>query len=290
MSETVQKYYPSVLQAIHLLILYIFIQTLVDFPLAIIDYYKDTEYMYHPVKKVLSGVGSTIFILVYGYKKMKVPFLKVFSFNFFNPLIVVAIVTFFWGMHNLLGKVSLWVEKVIPAPAWFWEMFGKILESDNNWWGAFMRVAIIAPVVEELIFRGIILQGFRRNYSAFVSVFMSALLFALFHLNPWQFPATFILGLLLGWIMIMNNNILLAIIGHSINNLMVLLSITYSEEISTMRIFSLESNAVMLVSAVMAIVSLGLIYVFSMPRFKINRSIKPSNSWIIKKTQKWITF
>ena len=268
MSETVQKYYPSIMQAIHLLILYIFIQALVDFPLALIDYYQDTEYMYHPVKKLLLNAGSTIFILVYGYKKMKVPFRMVFPFNFFNPLIIVVIITFFWGMHNLLSEMSFWIEKVIPAPAWFWEMFGKIFESENNWWGAFVKVAIVAPVVEELIFRGIILQGLRRNYSVFVSVFMSALLFALFHLNPWQFPSAFILGLLLGWVTVMNNNILLAIIGHSINNLMVLLSITYLKEISTMQIFSLEKNTVMLISTAMAIVSLGLIYVFSKHKFK----------------------
>ena len=263
MNETAQKYYPNILQAIHLIILYFFIQALVDFPLALIDYYKDTEYLYHPVKKVLLGAGSTIFILIYGYRKMEIPFLKVFSFNFFNPLIIVAIVTFFWGMHNLLSIMNLWIEKVIPAPPWFWEMFGKIFETNYDWWGTFMKVAIVAPFVEELIFRGIILQGFRRNYSAFVSVFMSALLFALFHLNPWQFPSAFVLGLLLGWIMVMNNNILLAIIVHSINNLMVLLSITHLEEISTMKIFSLNENIVLLISAVLAIVSLGLIYVFS---------------------------
>jgi membrane protease YdiL (CAAX protease family) len=271
MSETVQKYYPSILQSIHLIILYIFIQTLVDFPLALIDYYKDTEYMYNPLKKVLLNVVSTVFILVYGYKKMKIPFHKVFPLKFFNPLIVISVVIFFWGMHNILNEVNLWIEKVIPPPSWFWEMFDNIFESNGNWFGTFMKVAIIAPVVEELIFRGIILQGLRRNYSAFISVFMSALLFALFHLNPWQFPATFILGLLLGWITVMNNNILLAIIGHSINNLMVLLSINYWDEISTMQIFSSENNTVMLISAVVAIISLVLIYVFSMPWFRMNR-------------------
>ena len=272
MNETVQKYYPTILQAIHLLVLYLFIQALIDFPLALIDYYKDTEYLYHPIKKVLLNAGSTIFIIVYGYRKMKVPFNNVFPRNVFNPLIIVAIVTFFWGMHNLLSEMNLWIERVIPAPMWFWEMFGKVLDSENNWWGSFVNVAIIAPVVEELIFRGIILQGLRRNYSAFVSVFMSALLFALFHLNPWQFPATFILGLLLGWIMIKNNNILLAIIGHSINNLMVLLSITHIEEISTMQIFSSEKIIVMLVSTAIAVVSLGLIYILSVRKFNTKSS------------------
>ena len=61
--------YPTVLQAIHLVVLYIFIQALVDFPLALIDYFKDTETLYHPVKKVILGVGSVVFILWYGYRK-----------------------------------------------------------------------------------------------------------------------------------------------------------------------------------------------------------------------------
>ena len=266
MNETTQKYYPSILQAIHLIILYFFIQALVSFPFALIDYYNDTEYLYHPVKKVLLGVGSTIFILVYGYRKMKIPLNMVFPLKFFNPLIIVAIVIFFWGMHNWLSIVNLWIEKAIPPPPWVWEMFGKIFENNNNRWGAFMKVVIIAPVVEELIFRGIILQGLRRNYSAVFSVFMSALLFALFHLNPWQLFPAFVLGLILGWVMVKNNNILLAIIVHAINNLMVLLSITYLEEISTMKIFSTNENIVLLISAVFVIVSLGLIYFFSIKR------------------------
>ena len=59
MDHPAKRYYPSILQAIHLIILYIFIQTIVDFPLAMIDYYKDTEYLYHPVKKII--IKSIIF-------------------------------------------------------------------------------------------------------------------------------------------------------------------------------------------------------------------------------------
>ena len=68
MQPPVIKQYPTIIQAIHLIILYIFIQTLVDFPLALLDYFNDTEYLYHPVKKVLLGVGSTLFILWWGFR------------------------------------------------------------------------------------------------------------------------------------------------------------------------------------------------------------------------------
>lgn len=266
MNEFRNKYYPTVLQAIHLLVLYIFIQSLVDFPLAMLDYYNDTEYLYHPVKKILLGVGSTLFILYYGFKKSQAPLKEVFPLKAFNPLIVLPITTFLWAIHNLLEIPSQLLDRYIPPPDWFWEMFNKIFEGDFGFWGAFLKVAVVAPVVEELIFRGLILQGFRRNYSPLVAVLMSALLFALFHLNPWQFPATFMLGLLLGWIMLRTNNILLAILGHSINNFLVLISITYWKEIHELYFYLLQKPIIYLYSSVIVIGSLILIYIFGKRR------------------------
>lgn len=268
MNEVSQKYYPTVLQAIHLVILYIFIQTIVDFPLAVLDYYNGTDYLYHPVKKITLGVGSVLFILVYGFKKSKAPLSKVFPLKFFNPLVLIPIITFFWGMHNLLEIVSIWMDKVIPPPDWFWELFSKIFDSDYGWWGAFFKVAVLAPVIEELIFRGLILQGFRRNYNGFFAVFISALLFALFHLNPWQFPATFILGLLLGWIMLRTNSILLVILGHSINNALVLLSITYWEPIRSHPIYLMEKKDLYFVSTLVVLCSIVVIYLLSINWWK----------------------
>ena len=273
MNELNKKYYPTVLQAIHLLILYIFIQSLVDFPLAMIDYYKDTEYLYHPFKKIVLGVGSTIFILVYGFRKSKVLLFDVFPVKFFNPLIIIPIITFLWAAHNLLEIPSALLDKYLPAPAWFWEMFNKIFEGDFGWLGAFMKVAVVAPIVEELIFRGLILNGLRRNYKAVTAVFMSALLFALFHLNPWQFPATFVLGLLLGWIMLRTNNILLAIIGHSINNFLVLLSLTYWQEIRSNAFYLMDKPKIYFTSLLVVLLSLLLIYLFSKKWFKKNEQL-----------------
>lgn len=260
MNELRQKYYPTILQAIHLLILYIFIQSVVDFPLALIDYFNDTEYLYHPIKKIVLGVGSTLFILIYGFRKSKAPLFNVFPLKFFNPLIIIPIITFLWAAHNLLEIPNAILDKYLPAPLWFWEMFNKIFEGDYGWWGAFLKVAVVAPVVEELIFRGLILQGFRRNYNAFTSVVMSALLFALFHLNPWQFPATFVLGILLGWIMLRTNNILLAILGHSINNFLVLLSLTYWNEIRSNAFYLMTKDKIYYTSALVVLLSLLLIY------------------------------
>ena len=268
MNQIRQKYYPTTLQAIHLIILYIFIQTVVDFPLALIDYYNDTEYLYQPIKKIILGVGSTLFILIYGFRKSKAPFFEVFPVKLFNPLILIPVITFLWAAHNWLEIINVAVEKYLPAPYWFWELFSKVFDSDYGWWGAFLRVAVVAPIVEELIFRGLILHGLRKNYNAFVAVTISALMFALFHLNPWQFPATFVLGLLLGFLMIRTNNIILAIIGHSINNFLVLITVTYYERIHTYGIYLMEKKNLLYVSSLVIAVSIILIYLTSMKWLK----------------------
>lgn len=272
MQQFRQTYYPTILQAVHLLILYLFIQTVVDFPLALIDYYKGTDYLFNPVKKIVLNAGSTLFILIWGFKKSKAPLSEVFPLKRFNPLVLFPIITFFWGAHNLLDVVNNAIEKVLPAPAWFWELFSKVFESDFGWWGAFMKVVVIAPVIEELIFRGLILQGLRKNYHAVTAVLVSALMFSLFHLNPWQMPATFILGVLLGWLMIRTNSILLAILGHSLNNLMVLLTVTYWEQISSHAINLMGKEEKLILSGMVAGLSLILIFLSTLwPSKKIKK-------------------
>ncbi|MEN8118400.1 MAG: type II CAAX endopeptidase family protein [Bacteroidota bacterium] len=271
MEQFRNKYYPTVLQAMHLVILYIFIQTIVDFPLALIDYFNGTSYLYHPVKKILLGVGSVLFILIYGIRKSKAPVLQIFPLKLFNPLIIIPIIAFIWGAQNVLEVINIWVEKILPVPPWFWELFNNIFESDYGWTGAFIKVAVIAPIIEELIFRGLILQGFRKNYNGFVAVFISALLFALFHLNPWQFPATFILGLLLGWIMLCTNNIFLAIIGHSVNNAMVLLTVTFWQPIHEHPVYLMEQDDLLYLSGLVILLSIVLIYFTSIAWFRKNR-------------------
>ena len=260
------KYYPTFLQAVHLVILYIFIQAIIDFPLALIDYYYGTEYLYLPIKKIIVGVGSVLFILYYGYRKSKNKLLEVFPLRFFNPLVILMIIPFIAGAQFFITQVNFWVETAIPPPPWFFELFNSIFESDYGWMGAFMKVVIVAPIIEELIFRGIIVNGFMRNYPNFLTVFFSALLFALFHLNPWQFPATFVLGLLLGWLMVRTRNILVCIAGHAINNLLVLLSVTYYQEISQHALFLMGKEKQMYVGALTMAFSVVIMIMLTMKK------------------------
>jgi len=249
-----------------LIVLYTFIQTLVDFPLALLDFYNGTDYLSNPIKKVMLGLGSNSFILYYAYKRAGVPLSELFPVRRFNLLVIVPLLFFLWSAQNLIGEVNIALDKVLPPPAWFWELFNKIFESDYGIYGAFMKVVIMAPLIEELIFRGVIMHGLMRNYSKFTAVWVSALMFALFHLNPWQFPATFILGLLLGLVMLRTRNIYLCILGHAINNGLVLISIQFWSEIQKNAFTQSPKSNQLIISTLVAAITLTLIFLLTRRR------------------------
>jgi len=231
MRRNSNKFYPSILEAANLIILYIFIQTIVDFPLALWDYFHGTEYLYAPVKKISLGICSIVFIWLYSYIKSHSQWKNLFPVKKFNLLIFIPVILFLASAQIFLDEINQKIIEILPPPPWFNELFAMVFENKFGFWGTFIKVVIIAPFVEESIFRGIIMHGFMRNYPAVIAVFVSALFFALFHLNPWQFSATFLLGLLLGTIMVITRNIFACMAGHAINNFLVLISIKYWSEI-----------------------------------------------------------
>jgi len=77
---------------------------------------------------------------------------------------------------------------------------------------------IIAPLMEEILFRGYILTTINKYYSTFVSILISSILFATVHLEFQVFIPLLILGIILGYLRTSNNNIYYSIIFHVLNN------------------------------------------------------------------------
>lgn len=59
-------------------------------------------------------------------------------------------------------------------------------------------VVIVAPVVEEIFFRGLALRSLEHKYGEMWAIVGSAALFAAVHFEPLQFPALFLFGLVAG--------------------------------------------------------------------------------------------
>lgn len=107
------------------------------------------------------------------------------------------------------------LSNLIPMPEFMKEIFDMILDKSIY---NLIVVVIIGPVFEEILLRGIILDGFLRQYSPIKSIFWSSFLFGLLHLNPWQFIGAFIIGLLMGYIYYKTRSLIACIYIHLINN------------------------------------------------------------------------
>lgn len=81
------------------------------------------------------------------------------------------------------------------------------------------------------MFRGVILRGLLARHRLHVAVIVSSLLFGLIHLNPWQFVSATLLGLVYGWWSFRTRSLIPSLLGHAINNGIVVLLVCYRPDI-----------------------------------------------------------
>ena len=88
---------------------------------------------------------------------------------------------------------------------------------------------IAAPVLEEMLFRGIILRSFLRQYPRRVAILGSAALFGLAHLNIYQFATGLVIGVVAGWLYERSRSLWPCIVLHAAYNT----AVTYLAATST---------------------------------------------------------
>ncbi len=79
-------------------------------------------------------------------------------------------------------------------------------------------IGIFGPFSEELVFRGIIYQGYKRTGTAFQAMLLSALLFALMHMNINQAAYAFVIGLIVILLVEATGSIWSSILFHVVFN------------------------------------------------------------------------
>lgn len=124
-----------------------------------------------------------------------------------------------WSVVAALGTIipSTWVQELMPElPNWVEQEFELILK---NRWG-YLSIGLLAPLSEEIVFRGAILKSLLSSsrLPAWGAIALSALMFALIHMNPAQMPHAFVIGLLLGWMYWRTGSILPGMAYHWANN------------------------------------------------------------------------
>jgi len=87
----------------------------------------------------------------------------------------------------------------------------------------FPFASVIAPIIEEVYFRGFSYQAFKKRWGTKGGLPASATFFALLHLDPWVLLEVLIIGILLAYAYEKTRSLPLVIIAHILNNTVALL-------------------------------------------------------------------
>ena len=135
-------------------------------------------------------------------------------------LITVALTFATMIVADLPNYLNYKVTTSIPALKSFYEMVSAVMDqmTGGPFWSSFLLAAIFAPVFEEWLCRGMVLRGLLTKMKPGWAIVISALFFALIHMNPWQALNAFIIGVVMGYIYYRTGSLWLTMLMHFINN------------------------------------------------------------------------
>lgn len=162
---------------------------------------------------LISVIGSVLTIALFFWRKWVVLSRTYLRSNPWFTLLWVV----FLGLGSILPLQWIYEQLNISLSMEMEEMFKSIM---GNRWG-YLALGILAPLAEEMVFRGAILRTLLNYFNGrmyWVPIIVSALLFGLVHGNMAQLLNAFLIGILLGWMYYRTESIVPGVVLHWVNN------------------------------------------------------------------------
>lgn len=200
----------SLIDAALFLVIFAAVQFAVSMAIGVFQQTADTT---PAVTIAVSLISSVIVIALFAWRKW-----TIVSGDYINTR---PWFTLFWVVCLAIGAatpLSFAIDQAgLKMPAEYTEIFSSIMSHDLG----YIAVGVVAPVAEEMVFRGAILRklldamGNNRSWAAVVA---TAALFGIVHGNMAQGVNAFVLGLLIGWMYVRTRSIVPGIAFHLTNN------------------------------------------------------------------------
>lgn len=111
------------------------------------------------------------------------------------------------------------VSMLLPdMPQWMIDQMDMLMNGPA--WVTLISVSLFAPFFEEWLCRGIVLRGMLKKVKPVWAIVISALFFALIHMNLWQAVPAFLMGLVFGYVYYRTGSLKLTMLMHFTNNTM----------------------------------------------------------------------
>lgn len=180
---------------------------------------------------------------------------KKLNFNF-SPTNVSTYLLIFPMMLGMMF-IGEFITSQIPTTGPFFGDFYSFFENlmsglTNDSIVMVITAVIMAPIFEEIVFRGIIQKGMINNgVKPWKAILLASILFGLIHGNPWQFVGATLLGCVLGLVYYKTKSLLLPMLLHGFNNLCSAVLIFYTKKESFAEVFEMQEWMILIIGIVL---------------------------------------
>ena len=129
-----------------------------------------------------------------------------------------------WGVVVLLASSVVLEPLLMLFPK---EEYQNVTDMVGLGGWAILSVVVCAPVLEEILFRGLVFESCRERFGSGAAVLVSALLFGLVHGVPVQIINAFVVGLIFGYVYLRTGSLLSVILLHVVNNGIAYISLAF---------------------------------------------------------------
>lgn len=159
--------------------------------------------------------------------------------NFYTYLLIFPMML---GMMFISEFVTDQIPTTGPFFGKYYDFFTDLMNQlTDNPFVMIITAVIMAPIFEEIIFRGIIQKGMINNgIQPWKAIVFASIIFGLVHANPWQFVGAVLLGCVLGLVYYKTKSLLLPMLLHGFNNLCSSILIFYTKNESFSEAFKVS--------------------------------------------------
>ncbi len=161
---------------------------------------------------------SNVAVALIGCKWSKVPISSLLQTTNLSPMRMISYIFIAIGLQQITGYLAYYIMLLMESVGVSaYEADFSTTQDIKSVMLMAIYTCIVAPVTEELLFRGFFLKNLSRVSQRF-GIIASAVLFGLWHENIAQFVLAFFVGIFMGYITVKHNSIIPSILAHAAVN------------------------------------------------------------------------
>jgi len=133
---------------------------------------------------------------------------------------VLSTLLMFIGIALAIGTLSYLQNRLFPVPQEMIDYMDRVMKTlyGHSFAGAFVLIALLPAICEEVSFRGVVLSGMLSRSKPWSAILITAFLFAVFHLSLHRFPGVFLIGLAATYLVWKSGSIFTGMLLHMLCN------------------------------------------------------------------------